>query len=265
MIRVEVGEPDFNAGALLAELEALGGGGVASFTGVVRGGGALASLRLHQYPGMTQRMLIELAEAAQARWSLLGATIVHRVGDLMPGARIVFVGTASAPSCRGAGELRLPDRPAQDRSAILEARTLCRRAGALGRGTRRRQCGSRTLASLVDHLQQPPFERRQYAGELVTTLQRRAGLTDQRPHALTLAERRTLLDPHLGSLGGAPEGGEDRGIAAEIERIVAPLACRHHAAVEVEDAAEFGAIKRDLHRAAKRERRHHPHQARSRS
>ena len=36
-----------------------------------------------------------MAEAAVARWSLLGATIVHRVGPMKPGERIVFVAAAA--------------------------------------------------------------------------------------------------------------------------------------------------------------------------
>ena len=95
MIRIAVGPEDFSPGALLDELGASGGGGLASFIGIVRGDGGLAELRLDHYPGMTERMLTDLAEQATARWALLGATIVHRVGPLVPGDRIVFVGTAA--------------------------------------------------------------------------------------------------------------------------------------------------------------------------
>ncbi|HEY0315595.1 MAG TPA: molybdenum cofactor biosynthesis protein MoaE [Sphingomonas sp.] len=105
---VAVGEADFDVGAELARLEALGGGGVASFTGVVRGGvglenRALSALRLEAYPGMTQRALEEIAAAAAARWSLLGLTLIHRHGTLAVGERIVLAATA-APHRRAALE-----------------------------------------------------------------------------------------------------------------------------------------------------------------
>ena len=95
MIRVEIGAADFDSGALLAELESLGGGGIASFTGVVRTEGEVAALTPRHYPGMTERVLTEMAEAARERWDLLGVAIVHRVGLLEAGARIVFVATAA--------------------------------------------------------------------------------------------------------------------------------------------------------------------------
>lgn len=92
---VRVQEADFDVAAELAALEALGGGGVASFTGVVRGGGGLAALRLDHYPAMTERALAGIAAEAGARWPLLGLTLIHRHGRLDPGARIVLCATAA--------------------------------------------------------------------------------------------------------------------------------------------------------------------------
>ena len=88
-------EADFDVAAELARLEALGGGGVASFTGVVRGGEGLTALRLEVYPGMTGRALEAIAAQAMVRWSLLGCTLIHRHGTLAVGERIVLVGTAA--------------------------------------------------------------------------------------------------------------------------------------------------------------------------
>lgn len=93
--RVAAQEDDFDVAAELARLEALGGGGVASFTGVVRGGDGLTALRLEAYPGMTLRALESIAAEAMARWALLGCTLIHRHGTLAVGDRIVLVGTAS--------------------------------------------------------------------------------------------------------------------------------------------------------------------------
>lgn len=95
MIRIELGGVDFDSGALLAELEKLGAGGVASFTGVVRGEGGVGALCLEHYPGLTERVMRDIAEQAVARWHLLGVTIVHRVGTLAPGERIVFAAAAA--------------------------------------------------------------------------------------------------------------------------------------------------------------------------
>jgi molybdopterin synthase catalytic subunit len=96
--RIAVQEQDFDATAELGRLSQ-DAGGVASFIGVVRGaagGRALAALRLEHYPGMTEKALLRLAEAAAARWALTGCTIIHRVGRLTPGQNIVLVASASA-------------------------------------------------------------------------------------------------------------------------------------------------------------------------
>ena len=45
---------------------------------------------------MTERSLATIAETAETRWHLLGCTIVHRIGRLVPGEPIVLVLTASA-------------------------------------------------------------------------------------------------------------------------------------------------------------------------
>ncbi len=55
----------------------------------------LAALTLEHYPGMTEQALQTIAAEAERRWSLLGCTVVHRVGRLPVGANIVLVLTAS--------------------------------------------------------------------------------------------------------------------------------------------------------------------------
>jgi molybdopterin synthase catalytic subunit len=97
---IRIQQEDFD---LNDEIEALtneGVGAVASFVGVVRGDETLMSLTLEHYPGMTEREIASHIEQAASRWPLLGATIIHRVGTLKPGERIVLVVTAS--SHRGA-------------------------------------------------------------------------------------------------------------------------------------------------------------------
>jgi len=94
---VRVQEADFDPGA---ELEALAAndpeiGAVVSFTGLVRGSGGVETMTLEHYPGMTEKALAELEVEARERWPLQAALIIHRVGPLPVGARIVFVATAS--------------------------------------------------------------------------------------------------------------------------------------------------------------------------
>lgn len=97
MIRVHVGPAPIASGAELERLEAAAGaGGIASFTGLVRADDSVGLLELEHYPGMTEAMLLRLAEGAATRWGLLAASVVHRVGPMRPGERIVFVGTAAA-------------------------------------------------------------------------------------------------------------------------------------------------------------------------
>jgi molybdopterin synthase catalytic subunit len=94
MIRVIVSRDAIDVANELVALEQ--GGAVATFTGLVRADDGVATLELEHYPGATEAALTRLAEEATARWSLAAATIVHRVGPMAPGERIVFVGACSA-------------------------------------------------------------------------------------------------------------------------------------------------------------------------
>ena len=94
---VRVQTEDFDLGAEAAVLEA-GAGAVVTFTGVVRGGpdgDDVTAMALEHYPGMTEAALAEIEAEAHKRWSLTGALIIHRVGRLEPGARIMMVAAAS--------------------------------------------------------------------------------------------------------------------------------------------------------------------------
>jgi len=96
MIDVRVGEAAFDTAFEIDRLQAAGVGAIATFIGVVRGDGGLLTMTLEHYPAMTQTALRAIADEAVARWSLTAAIVVHRVGTLRPGERIVFVGTAGA-------------------------------------------------------------------------------------------------------------------------------------------------------------------------
>ncbi len=72
-------------------------GAVVAFTGLCRDeGGRLAALELEHYPGMAEAEIGRIAAQAQARWPLLGVTVIHRFGRIAPGEGIVLVLTASA-------------------------------------------------------------------------------------------------------------------------------------------------------------------------
>ncbi|TAH46052.1 MAG: molybdopterin synthase catalytic subunit MoaE [Betaproteobacteria bacterium] len=98
---VSVQQGDFDAGAEIAALASgrADVGGVASFIGVVRDandGSGVSAMTLEHYPGMTEHALGEIVAQARARWSLLTVRVIHRVGRLLPGDRIVFVGVAAS-------------------------------------------------------------------------------------------------------------------------------------------------------------------------
>jgi molybdopterin synthase catalytic subunit len=74
-------------------------GAVVSFSGICRGsesGEAIAALTLEHYPGMAEAEILRHAEDAMSRWPLMGLTVIHRVGRILPGENIVLVLTASA-------------------------------------------------------------------------------------------------------------------------------------------------------------------------
>lgn len=96
MIRIIVSPAPIELAAELARVEVAGAGGIASFTGLVRADDDVVTLALEHYPGATEAALAALADEASARWGLLAASIVHRVGPMAPGERVVFVGTAAA-------------------------------------------------------------------------------------------------------------------------------------------------------------------------
>lgn len=92
---VRVQETDFDLGAEAAALGSDGASGaVVTFTGHVRGDGVKA-MTLEHYPGMTENALESFEAQARERWSLTGVTVIHRIGRLLPGERIMMVGVAS--------------------------------------------------------------------------------------------------------------------------------------------------------------------------
>ena len=71
-------------------------GALASFVGLCRDeGGRLAALEIEHYPGMAEAEIARVVAEAEARWPLIGVTVIHRHGRLTPGDQIVYVGVAA--------------------------------------------------------------------------------------------------------------------------------------------------------------------------
>ncbi len=96
---ISVQSDDFDLGAEVAALADGNGdiGAVVTFVGLVRDttGGALLSMELEHYPGMTEQALAEIELAATKRWSLSASRVIHRYGNLKTGEQIMMVATAS--------------------------------------------------------------------------------------------------------------------------------------------------------------------------
>jgi molybdopterin synthase catalytic subunit len=74
-------------------------GAVVTFTGICRGdeaGAPVAAMMLEHYPGMAEAEIARHVAEAEARWRLLGVTVIHRYGRLVPGDNIVLVVTAAS-------------------------------------------------------------------------------------------------------------------------------------------------------------------------
>ncbi len=91
---------DFSPGVELDALlaRAPSAGGIGCFIGVVRSDAArpIAAMTLEHYPAMTEAAITRIAAEAEARFSLLGCTVIHRFGRLAHGERIVFVAAAAS-------------------------------------------------------------------------------------------------------------------------------------------------------------------------
>ena len=97
---VRITTEDFDAGR---EIAALRGhdrrvGAVASFIGTVRDvndDSSVTAMTLEHYPGMTEKALHAIVEEARARFDILDALVIHRVGELLPTDQIVLVAVTS--------------------------------------------------------------------------------------------------------------------------------------------------------------------------
>jgi molybdopterin synthase catalytic subunit len=98
---VRVQTEDFDLSTEVAALRAQNPkiGAVACFVGTVRDlndGSAVETMELEHYPGMTEKSLAAIVEAARGRWPGIEVLIIHRVGKLVPLDQIVLVATTAA-------------------------------------------------------------------------------------------------------------------------------------------------------------------------
>jgi len=101
MARVSIQAADFDLSAEIAALRAgdAGVGAVAAFVGTVRDrndGSGVSAMELEHYPGMTERAIEQMIDAAMQRFDIRAARVIHRVGLLEPLDQIVLVAVTSA-------------------------------------------------------------------------------------------------------------------------------------------------------------------------
>ncbi|QDL54220.1 molybdenum cofactor biosynthesis protein MoaE [Rhodoferax aquaticus] len=101
--RVAIQTQDFDVSAELAALRLHDGrvGAVCSFVGTVRErtsgvAGQVHCMELEHYPGMTETSIEAMIDAAQQRFDIYAARVVHRVGVLNAMDQIVLVAVTSA-------------------------------------------------------------------------------------------------------------------------------------------------------------------------
>jgi molybdopterin synthase catalytic subunit len=98
---VSIQTADFDLSTEIAALRAgdPGVGAVASFVGCVRDrndGSGVSAMELEHYPGMTEKSIDAMIDAACQRFDIRGVRVIHRVGLLKPQDQIVLVAVSSA-------------------------------------------------------------------------------------------------------------------------------------------------------------------------
>ena len=100
MATIRLQREDFDAAAETAALTRgrTDIGAVVTLTGICRGADGeerIAAMTLEHYPGMAEAEIARHVAEAESRWPLLGVTVIHRHGRLVPGDNIVLVATAA--------------------------------------------------------------------------------------------------------------------------------------------------------------------------
>lgn len=103
-IKIIIGNNDFNINDeyqdLLKHSPDNATGAVVTFVGLVRADKAqegiiIKSITLEHYPQMTEKILTNICHKACQKYNLMATTIIHRIGKLLIGEQIVYVGVVS--------------------------------------------------------------------------------------------------------------------------------------------------------------------------
>lgn len=104
--RVSIQTEDFDLSQVVHALRADDArvGAVCTFVGTVRDrnvasgqpAGHVQTMELEHYPGMTEKAIEAMIDAAHQRFDILGTRVIHRIGLLQPTDHIVLVAVTSA-------------------------------------------------------------------------------------------------------------------------------------------------------------------------
>ena len=99
-VKIKIQNNDFDVSKETKILQENQTGAIVSFVGVVRGfdekiNSVIESMTLEHYPGMTELEIKKIVKQSYERWDITGATVIHRIGKLLPTDQIVFVGVSS--------------------------------------------------------------------------------------------------------------------------------------------------------------------------
>ena len=99
-IKIKIQNKDFDISEETNILQQNNTGAIVNFVGVVRGydeknNEIINSMTLEHYPGMTESEIEKIIIDCSEKWNLTGITVIHRVGNLKPTDKIVYVGVSS--------------------------------------------------------------------------------------------------------------------------------------------------------------------------
>ena len=99
-VKINIQNEDFDISKENKILQENQTGAIVNFVGVVRGfdeknKSVIKSMTLEHYPGMTELEIKKIVKQSYERWDITGATVIHRIGKLLPTDQIVFVGVSS--------------------------------------------------------------------------------------------------------------------------------------------------------------------------
>jgi molybdopterin synthase catalytic subunit len=98
-VRIQTEDFDLGAETLALRQSNRSVGALACFVGTVRDindGSHVSAMELEHYPGMTEKSIEAIVDEAKARWKVIDALVIHRVGVLAPADQIVLVAVTSS-------------------------------------------------------------------------------------------------------------------------------------------------------------------------